>query len=67
MPEDADQPADRTRRLANAIAYADGFPSLQVSDEFMAMDAKQIRAMRLAERYGSVNDAHGLVGEEGFR
>ena len=67
MPQDAEGQVSRQVKMADAIAFVDGFPELDVSEDLREMDAKQIRAERLAARHFGESEAFELVGEEDYR
>ena len=44
---------------AEAEAWADSFPHFELDDEWKNLSIKEIRAMRIADRYGFVFDEDG--------
>ena len=56
---------DRAKRLAEAMAWVDGFPYLQVDERYRNMSIREARAERLAQRYGITGD-EPFIGSEEF-
>lgn len=48
--------ADRAKRLEEALAYIDSFPSVKIDDRYAAMTSREIRMERLVARYGGVDN-----------
>ncbi len=54
-------PMDRKRRLKEAVAYVDSFPSVELDARYSAMSSREVRVERLVDRYGFVPDASEKV------
>ena len=47
---------DRERRLKEAVAYVNSFPSVELDTRCSAMSSREMRVERLAYRYGLALD-----------
>ena len=67
LPQDGIEEDDRREKMAASLAFVDGFPTLDVSEDLLTMDVKQLRAERVDARYGDQEAAYKLAAEEDFR
>ena len=57
---------DRERRLKEAVAYVNSFPSVELDAWYLAMSSREMRVERLAYRYGFALDDSKGSSEEGL-
>ncbi|MBO4365573.1 MAG: RelB/DinJ family addiction module antitoxin [Eggerthellaceae bacterium] len=67
LPQAREEEGARQAKMAQALAFVDGFPELDVARDLKEMDAKQIRAERLDTRHDSLGSGFSLASEEDFR